>query len=202
MINRIKNYFLILLFGFIVIAFIYYTAKIDSLEKKLNQTTHAIDTVKVTVVMHDTIAVIKSDTISMEIEKRGDSVFVYKNMHTTFNQPLFDLTVWAFSRNEKFKFDIKYKSLKLYFQFKDKYDLQKGFTLKTDPDIGLKYSVDWGQYVPLKKEKNFRINVGLGYSKELGPFLLNGIQYKTNILGVFLKENSWGLYFQKSFGVF
>lgn len=199
--DKIKNYFLFFLVIFVFGIFVYYNAKVSKLEETLDKR-EIPDTIKVELIQQDTIIVIESDTSEIIKEVRGDTIFVYKKFHGEFNQPLFHLGVWANSKTEKFQFDIKYRSLKLYFEITDKYDIRKGFVLKTDPSLGIKYSIDWTHYTPLQKEKNFKINLGFGYSKEIGPFLLPGIQYKRNIIGVFLKENSWGLYYQRSFSIF
>jgi hypothetical protein len=199
--NKIKNYFILFLIVLAFGVFVYYQAKVSHLQKVIDAKAPP-DTIKIEIIQHDTTVVKKADTVETIKVVHGDTIYVYKRFFGEFDQPLFHLGVWANSQTEEFTFNIKYRSLKLFLEIKNKYDIRKGFNLRTEPDLGITYSVDWNNYTPLRKERNFRLNLGFGYSKEQGPFLLPGIQYKSNILGVFLKENSWGLYYQKSFGIF
>lgn len=169
--------------------------EISKLENKLEQVAPP-ETVSVEIIQHDTVFVREADTVEIETEVRGDTVYVYKKMYDFFEQPLFDLGIWANSRTEEFTYDLKYRHLKVYFLFKNKLDLRKGFDVYTDPNIG-EVKVDWGDYTPIKKPRSFGVNLGLGYSKQLGPFILSDVEWRKFAFGVFLKEESYGFYVRR-----
>ena len=159
------------------------------------------DTVTVSLFQLDTLLVQRADTIVTETIMIGDTVFVHKILTDTVVQPLFNLTTTVHSCTGDFYYNLKYVPLHIKLYFNDNYDLRKGFKVVTKPSME-NVTVDWNGYSPPAIPKKFRFSIGVGYSRNVGPIVLSGVNWKTNEVGMFAKENSVGLYYKKFIDLF
>jgi hypothetical protein len=198
---KIKDLTLIVLLVLCTGGYFFYNARINHLESQLAKAAGHVDTLKVTLQMHDTLFVSVADTVLQQSDTTviGDTTVInhWPMLVDNVSQPLFDLRVQVDTKKSKFDYNFRYKPLALYMQFTDKYDLRKGFKVSTVPDIGT-INVDWGNYKPLKKGWGVTGAVGVGYSRAGGVCLLGELSIKGIAAGVLLQENSTGVYVKKS----
>jgi len=195
---KFQSIVILVLLAAVVLGGFYYDNKVSRLETKLAEKMPA-DTVKVVVTLTDTVYTEKADTVlaSADTTIVNDTVHIdhYKNLVGITEQPLFKLKVTVNTKAETFGYDFKYNPLNIYLEFKDKYDLRKGFLAYTVPDVG-SVNVDFGQYKPLKKKLGVGISGGAFYSNN-SPGLMAGIFWKKNELGVTFTEGSKGFYYRR-----
>lgn len=198
---KVKDLALLVLLALCIGGAIYYKARIGALETKLAKAEGHVDTLKVTLQMHDTLFVSVADTVLQQSDTTiiGDTTVInhWPTLVDNTRQPLFDLRVRVDTKQSKFDYNFRYKPLALYMQFTDKYDLRK-MKISTIPDIGVTTNIDWGDYRPLRKQWGISGSIGLGYSRSSGVFLLGEIDVKGVAIGAMLQENSTGAYIKKS----
>ena len=195
-----KTKIIIALIAVIAVVFFYKDWEVNRWKNKVDTATP--DTIKIYLEPEDVIIESEADFVDVEfeyVEGVGvDTIWAYKILYDKIEQPLFSLNVICSTKAEKFVYDFDYRSLELKLTFANKYDLKKGFEVTTNPNIG-NVKVDWGDYIPAKRKKNFNFSAGFGYSKNIGPMLLSGVHWKKNELGVFMKQKSIGIYFKRIF---
>jgi len=202
---KLERYLLFGLMISIIVGFFWYDHKVTSLQEQLAKAEGIKpDTVQVVIKIHDTTFVSVADTVIQHADTtiNGDTIVVnhWPMLVDNTAQPLFDLRVKVDSKNSLFDYAFKYRPLTLTFKFNDKYDLRKGFILTLDPAIA-NVSVNWDQYEPLKKPKGFALSAGFGYSDvvdKAGVFLIGGIQWKKNELGISLRDGGKDYYYKRT----
>jgi len=191
--------FIVFLMLLVVVIFVWKDSQVKSLQERLDSIKPpAPDTVLVKITIHDTVFVSKADTVYFDTtEVRGDTVFVYKYLEDTIDQPLFTLKTQVWSKSEVFKYSFKYKPITLSLLFSNYYDLRKGLKVTMSPPIG-DVNIDWGNYKPLKGPPKYDMRLGVLYSEKLGPGAQFGVGYDKTALGVFAFQGTYGLYFSRS----
>jgi len=193
----------------IVLSYFWQDYQVNKWKKKFEDLKPATpDTITIYLVPKDVVIEEDADSVETEFEyvrgeedstgARVDTVWKYGILYDKIEQPLFSLNVICSTKTEKFIYNFDYRPLLLRLEFIDKIDLRKGFNVYTEPSIG-DIKVSWEGYEPLKPAKKFKLSTGFGYSQELGPILLGGIHWKKNELGVFAKEESFGVYYKRVF---
>ena len=181
---------------FFAIKIIILQHKNTKLEEKIYPTT--IDTVQVLMTIRDTsfvhTAVVHKSTDTVLVHSAAYDMNVYSDR---VQHPLFDLDVKFDPQPKAFSYDFHFRPVSLNLIFHDKHDLRKGFELKVVPPV-FATNVDWGDYKPQKKIHGLSCGIGLGYSKESGPLIIGGIRFKKNEVGILLREQSYGLFFQRT----
>jgi len=196
---KFNQIFILVLIATIVLGALWYDHKVSKLLDQLATAVGKTDTVKVVLTVHDTTYVQHADTIVSTADTTivGDTIIIdhNKNLVGITEQPLFVLRVDVNTKLETFKYDFKYKPLSIFLEFKDKYDLRKGFKAYTVPDVG-NVNVSFGDYTPLKKKFGLSL-AGGALLLDNNPGLMAGISFKKNELGMLWMEGKRGFYYRR-----
>ena len=192
---------LLIMLAVIVAGGFYADNKISKLENALTQQVVDTVTVEIPLTVFDTTFISSSDTVYADVDTvYTDSSTVIHHYGTftgSFNTPLVHGSASVNTRYDQWKWDIKFRNLKLNLEFPDKYDFSK-VIVTTIPDLGIIDVSLNSEYKPLKKKRGFALAAGFGYDYNQEVFLMGDISWKNNRIGIMLGKGGKGYYYTRT----